>query len=137
MIPRRVCLRGFLCCCRRNYATMYDTREGTFIIPLAGILHGSDLLSHPITRLWQGEDLTGIEQYLRSSLAARPMYGNKRLWMHSEAGRGSTERETLLTARQREVLQLIAEGRTMKEAAAILNISPRTADPNSESSLTP
>jgi DNA-binding NarL/FixJ family response regulator len=34
----------------------------------------------------------------------------------------------LLTPRQREVLQLIAEGRTMKEVASILNISPRTAE---------
>jgi len=33
-----------------------------------------------------------------------------------------------LTARQREVLQLVAEGRTMKEVAAILHISPRTAE---------
>lgn len=33
-----------------------------------------------------------------------------------------------LTSRQREVLQLIAEGRTMKEVASILEISPRTAE---------
>jgi DNA-binding NarL/FixJ family response regulator len=33
-----------------------------------------------------------------------------------------------LTPRQREVLQLIAEGRTMKETAAILKISRRTAE---------
>ena len=33
-----------------------------------------------------------------------------------------------LTARQREVLQLVAEGRTMKEVAALLNISQRTAE---------
>jgi len=31
-----------------------------------------------------------------------------------------------LTVRQREVLQLLAEGRSMKEAAAILNVTPRT-----------
>ncbi len=31
-----------------------------------------------------------------------------------------------LTARQREVLQLLAEGHTMKEAAAILNVATRT-----------
>ena len=31
-----------------------------------------------------------------------------------------------LTARQREVLQLLAEGRSMKEAASILNVSART-----------
>jgi DNA-binding NarL/FixJ family response regulator len=33
-----------------------------------------------------------------------------------------------LTPRQREVLQLIAEGRSAKEVASILNISPRTAE---------
>lgn len=36
------------------------------------------------------------------------------------------ERERELTPRQREVLQLLAEGRTMKEAAAILNVTTRT-----------
>jgi DNA-binding NarL/FixJ family response regulator len=40
-------------------------------------------------------------------------------------GAGESDR---LTSRQREVLQLIAEGRTMKEVASILNISPRTAE---------
>jgi DNA-binding NarL/FixJ family response regulator len=33
-----------------------------------------------------------------------------------------------LTPRQREVLQLVAEGRSAKEVANILNISPRTAE---------
>jgi DNA-binding NarL/FixJ family response regulator len=36
--------------------------------------------------------------------------------------------EAKITARQREVLQLIAEGRTMKEIASILHISSRTAE---------
>jgi DNA-binding NarL/FixJ family response regulator len=35
---------------------------------------------------------------------------------------------TRLTPRQREVLQLIAEGKSAKEIASILNISPRTAE---------
>ena len=35
-----------------------------------------------------------------------------------------THRE--LTARQKEVLQLLAEGRTMKEVAFLLDLSPRT-----------
>jgi DNA-binding NarL/FixJ family response regulator len=41
---------------------------------------------------------------------------------------GESPGETPLTPRQREVLQLVAEGRTMKEVASILNISPRTAE---------
>lgn len=35
---------------------------------------------------------------------------------------------TRLTARQREVLQLIAEGKTAKEISAILHISPKTVE---------
>ena len=31
-----------------------------------------------------------------------------------------------LTSRQREVLQLLAEGRSMKEVAAVLGVTPRT-----------
>ncbi|HKW62226.1 MAG TPA: response regulator transcription factor [Candidatus Acidoferrum sp.] len=31
-----------------------------------------------------------------------------------------------LTARQREVIQLLAEGKSMKEAAGVLNVAPRT-----------
>lgn len=37
-------------------------------------------------------------------------------------------RSVRLTARQRQVLQLIAEGRTMKEIAASLNVSARTVE---------
>lgn len=36
--------------------------------------------------------------------------------------------ETLFTPRQMEVLRLIADGKTMKEVAAVLGISPRTAE---------
>jgi DNA-binding NarL/FixJ family response regulator len=37
-----------------------------------------------------------------------------------------TEHTKHLTSRQREVLQLLAEGRTMKEAADLLHVTPRT-----------
>jgi DNA-binding NarL/FixJ family response regulator len=40
-----------------------------------------------------------------------------------DSGSQATRR---LTARQREVLQLLAEGHTMKEAAAVLNVATRT-----------
>jgi DNA-binding NarL/FixJ family response regulator len=40
----------------------------------------------------------------------------------------SGSKSTALTLRQRQVLQLLAEGKTVKEVAANLNISPRTAE---------
>jgi DNA-binding NarL/FixJ family response regulator len=40
---------------------------------------------------------------------------------------GASGRETL-TPRQREVLRLLADGRTMKEVAAALGVSPRTVE---------
>jgi DNA-binding NarL/FixJ family response regulator len=42
--------------------------------------------------------------------------------LHVDEHSGSRE----LTSRQREVLQLLAEGKSMKEAAAMLNLTPRT-----------
>jgi DNA-binding NarL/FixJ family response regulator len=57
-----------------------------------------------------------------TSLIAKDVFT---LLMDSGSGSGESDR---LTSRQREVLQLIAEGRTMKEVATILNISPRTAE---------
>ena len=41
-------------------------------------------------------------------------------------GRQPNEASAKLTTRQREVLQLLAEGHTMKEVANILDLSPRT-----------
>ena len=40
--------------------------------------------------------------------------------------RSDEERDRVLTTRQREVLQLLAEGHTMKETAAILHVATRT-----------
>jgi DNA-binding NarL/FixJ family response regulator len=53
-------------------------------------------------------------------LATRDMVNN--LLRRPESAKGARE----LSPRQREVLQLLAEGRTMKEVASILNITART-----------
>jgi DNA-binding NarL/FixJ family response regulator len=42
--------------------------------------------------------------------------------------RGLDDSYDLLTEREREVLQLVAEGRTNKEVAAVLNVSPTTVE---------
>lgn len=44
------------------------------------------------------------------------------------ADRGVTDRFELLSEREREIFQLIAEGRTNKEMAALLFLSPSTVD---------
>ncbi|OGW47380.1 MAG: DNA-binding response regulator [Nitrospirae bacterium RBG_19FT_COMBO_58_9] len=43
-------------------------------------------------------------------------------------GRPAVLEDELLTSRQREVLQLVAEGMTVKEIASALNISPKTVE---------
>ncbi len=43
-----------------------------------------------------------------------------------QSGLNESETSAKLTLRQREVLQLLAEGRTMKEVANILKLTPRT-----------
>jgi DNA-binding NarL/FixJ family response regulator len=43
-------------------------------------------------------------------------------------GRPAVLKEKSLTARQREVLQLVAEGMTVKEVASALNLSPKTVE---------
>lgn len=46
----------------------------------------------------------------------------------THAARSRTARHSDLTAREREILQLIAEGQTMKSIAALLGISTKTAE---------
>lgn len=46
----------------------------------------------------------------------------------AEAARHSDQDGARLSRRQREVLQLVAEGKTMKEVASVLGISTRTAE---------
>jgi len=44
--------------------------------------------------------------------------------------RGLTDTYDLLTDREKEVLQLLAEGKSNKEVAALLNLSPYTVEPH-------
>ena len=70
------------------------------------------------------ELLTAIREAMRHRSYVTPLVTEGMLGalMHSQHEPSTPQ----LTARQREVLQLLAEGKSMKEVAGILNVAPRT-----------
>ena len=70
------------------------------------------------------ELLTALREALRGRTYVTPMIAGE-VFQSYQAGDSEPQR---LTPRQREVLQLFAEGRSAKEVAAVLKISPRTAE---------
>jgi DNA-binding NarL/FixJ family response regulator len=76
-----------------------------------------------------GEELiTAINQIAQGRAYVTTLLTKDLITVLMEAAREGSSSDSPLTQRQREVLQLIAEGRTMKEVASILHISPRTAE---------
>jgi len=76
-----------------------------------------------------GEELiNAIQEVARGRSYVTTLLAKDLITLLIEAGGNPREDGGVLTPRQREVLQLVAEGRTMKEVAAILHISPRTAE---------
>jgi DNA-binding NarL/FixJ family response regulator len=71
------------------------------------------------------ELITALREVVRGGVYVTPLMtqGMVGSFIQNFKRRKST---TNLTLRQKEVLQLLAEGRSMKEAAFILNVSPRT-----------
>jgi DNA-binding NarL/FixJ family response regulator len=74
------------------------------------------------------ELVTAVREALRGQTYVTPMIARELLESYREGGPRPPGSAHRLTARQREVLQLFAEGRSAKEVAAVLNISPRTAE---------
>ncbi len=75
-----------------------------------------------------GEELIqAIQEILQGRAYVTPLIAKDMITVLMEA-KGEGGSEAKLTPRQKEVLQLIAEGRTMKEVAGLLNISARTAE---------
>jgi DNA-binding NarL/FixJ family response regulator len=70
------------------------------------------------------ELLTAIREAIKGRSYVTPLVTEGMLGalMHSAPGRAAHQ----LSPRQREVLQLLAEGKSMKEVASILNVTPRT-----------
>jgi DNA-binding NarL/FixJ family response regulator len=75
-----------------------------------------------------GEELVkAIHEILQGRAYLTPLIAKDMISVLMES-KGEPSSEVKLTPRQREVLQLVAEGRTMKEVANILSISSRTAE---------
>ena len=74
------------------------------------------------------ELVTAIGEVLSGGTYVTPEVADKLSDLESRAGTATAEKISRLTPRQREVLQLFAEGLIAKEVAATLKISRRTAE---------
>ncbi len=74
------------------------------------------------------ELITAIGEVLSGGTYITPEVADKLREVESRGGTATDETLSRLTPRQREVLQLFAEGLIAKEVAATLKISPRTAE---------
>jgi len=74
------------------------------------------------------ECVTAIQCVARGNTYITPLLAGDLVSTLLTVGPEETTRQATLTLRQREVLQLLAEGKTMKEVAASLSISTRTTE---------
>ena len=73
------------------------------------------------------EELLGaLRDVLRNRIHVSPGFGEQIVDQFERRPRSFTGSQSVLTARQREILQLVAEGRTAKEIATILSVSVQT-----------
>jgi DNA-binding NarL/FixJ family response regulator len=74
------------------------------------------------------ELLTAIQEAIRGRKYVTPMIAGELMQAYQEGVHRQIEETPQLTQRQREILQLLLEGRSAKEIAHMLNISPRTVE---------
>jgi DNA-binding NarL/FixJ family response regulator len=74
------------------------------------------------------ELVTAVREALAGRTYVTPLIAGDLIRSYREDDPGRPDPVRRLTPRQREVLQLVAEGRSAKEVAALLHISARTAE---------
>jgi DNA-binding NarL/FixJ family response regulator len=74
------------------------------------------------------ELLSAVREAVQGRTYITPLIAGELLQSYREAAPHNDDSDRKLTARQREVLRFIAEGRSAKEVAAALKISVRTAE---------
>jgi DNA-binding NarL/FixJ family response regulator len=72
------------------------------------------------------ELVVAVREVLRGKSYLSPMIAKDTVDFLLRQGKKLVDDADKLTERQREVLQLLAEGKCMKEVAAALNLTPRT-----------
>jgi DNA-binding NarL/FixJ family response regulator len=100
------------------FVTMNDDAD------LAAEAFRSGASAYVLKRSAASELLTAIRQVMEGRSYVTPLITQELVSSLLQGGRGAPGHE--LTPRQREVLQLLAEGRSMKEVAGLLNLTPRT-----------
>ena len=74
------------------------------------------------------ELVTAVREALKGRTYVTPMIAGELMRSYQDGSGKRKDPTRTMTPRQREVLQLLAEGHSAKDAAAILGISPRTAE---------
>jgi len=90
------------------------------------------VLKHSVS----SELVTAIREAIQGRTYITPMIAGGLLQSYRDGGSASHDAPQRLTARQREVLQLVAEGRSAKEIAAALRVSVRTAEAHKANIMT-
>lgn len=85
-------------------------------------------MGYVLKRAAASELLTAIREVLKGNHYVSPLVTRNALDLLISTPEPRGKFSDRLTPRQREVLQLVAEGRTRKEIAAILNISVKTVE---------
>ncbi|MFL5245963.1 MAG: response regulator [Gemmataceae bacterium] len=82
------------------------------------------VLKHSVS----SELVTAVRQALKGQTYVSPMIAGELFNSYRQGESATRGTDKKLTSRQREVLQLFAEGRSAKEVAGVLKISTRTAE---------
>ncbi len=72
------------------------------------------------------ELLSAVQDVVRNRIHVSPGFGEEIVERFERHPRSITASPSVLTARQREILQLVAEGRTIKQIADLLHVSVQT-----------
>jgi DNA-binding NarL/FixJ family response regulator len=115
-------IRAWNCPTKVIILTMH--REVTYAVRALEAGASGFLLKHSAA----SELITAIREALDGRTYITPRIASGVLESLRQGGPAGSERSGELTPRQREVLQLVSEGRSAKEIASILSISRRTAE---------